>query len=753
VIDTRSGLRPLWAVVFGLGLSAAPLPAKGPPELTPERLHADPPLAGALPTDLAWHPDGKRLTFLRQRDGGTDLCALDASSGRESVLLTGARLRAGNGGDDKPLPLGGYAWSPGGDSVLVVQRGDVFVVDVASATVRPLVRTPETEEFASFSPDGRRVAFTRNGDLFLSEVSTGREVRLTRSGSDTVLNGRLDWVYEEELASRTGKAYAWAPDSRTIVYLQLDQSRVPTFPIVDFLPVRNEATFQRYPKAGNPNSVPRLGVVGLGDDGTPGPERLLPIEPDDAYVVPEFSWQPDSQGVAFQHLNREQNELQLRLVPVPASAGAPLGTPRTLLTERSDTWVNVLVAPRFLRDGRRFLWLSERDGFAHLYSCETAGACRAVTQGAWMVDARASFTRLSGLLQVDERTGFVYFTATEKDPRERHFYRARLDGTARTRLTLEDGSHRGFLSPDGRFYADTWSDVSTPPRLWVASVDGKRRHPVAEERPAALLEYARGTVEWVNVLAKDGKALHAMLVKPPNFDPAQRYPVVLSVYGGPHAQTVTNSWDAVSPLEHLLASRGFLVWSLDNRGSAGRGLAFESPLYRDMGRIELEDHLAGVDYLKSLPHVDPARLGIYGWSYGGYLALYAATRAPDVFKAAVAGAPVTDWTFYDSIYTERYMRTPATNAEGYETSSPLKKAGALKADLLLIHGSSDDNVHLANTLAFVDALIRAGRPYSLLVHPREVHGFRDRANRTARDAAILGHFETYLLTRASADGR
>jgi dipeptidyl-peptidase-4 len=726
------------------GAVCAPASAQALKALSAERLHADPPLSGALPTDLAWHPDGKRLTYLRQKDGATDLCALDASSGRESVLVSGARLGSGNGSNDKPLALTGYAWSPHGGSVLVNQRGDVFLVDVATAALRPLVRTPDTEENASFSPDGRRVAFTRNGDLYVVDVSTGREVRLTRSGSESVLNGRLDWVYEEELASRAGKAYAWSPDSRAIAYLQLDQGRVPTFPIVDFLPASNEAKPQRYPRPGNPNALPRLGIVGLGDDGTPGPERLLSIDPDDAYVVPEFSWQPDSRGLAFQHLNREQNELQLQLLPVPESPAAPLGTPRTVLTERSDTWVNVLVAPRFLRDGKRFLWLSEREGFAHLYSCETAGSCRAVTQGGWMVDARASFTRLSGLLQVDERTGFAYFTATEKDPRERHFYRVRLDGTGRTRLSQEDGTHRGFLSPDGRFYADTWSDVTTPPRLWVASVDGRRRHPVAEDRPAALLDYPRAAVEWVDLRARDGRTLHAMLVKPPEFDPSRRHPVVLSVYGGPHAQTVTNSWDAVSPLEHLLASRGFLVWSLDNRGSAGRGLAFESPIFRDMGKIELEDQLVGVDYLKSLPFVDPARLGLYGWSYGGYLTLYAATRAPDVWKAAVAGAPVTDWSFYDSIYTERYMRTPATNAQGYETSSPLKKAGALQTDLLLIHGTSDDNVHLANTVAFVDALIKAGRAYSLLVHPRERHAFRDRASRTARDAAILRHFETRL---------
>ncbi len=736
----RSRPGPGWLLVVCVGL-AGPLAAEER-RLTPERLHADPPLAGALPTDVAWHPDGKRLTYLRPKNGATDLCALDTGTGRETVLVPGAQVRLSSG--DKPLPLTGYAWSPRGDSLLFAHKGDLSLVDAAAGTVRALTRTPETEEFPEFSPDGRRVAFARKGDLYAIELATGRETRLTSSGTETVLNGRLDWVYEEELASRTGKAYAWAPNSRAIAYLQLDQARVPTFPIVDFLPVRNEVFRQRYPKAGNPNSIPKVGVVGLGADGLPGPERLVSFEPDDVYVVPELAWTPDSRSLAFQHLNREQNELQLRLLPVPESAAAALGTARTVLTERSSSWVNVLLPPRFLRDGKRFLWLSERENFAHVQLCDLAGSCRAVTQGPWMVDARSTFTRLSGLLQVDERTGFIYFTATEKDPRERHLYRVRLDGTGRTRLTREDGTHRASLSPDGRFYSDTWSDVATPARLWVSSVDGLRRHPVAEDRPAAILEYDRGAVEWVDLQGKDGSALHAMLVKPPGFDPARRYPVILSVYGGPHAQTVTNSIDAVSPLEHLLASRDFLVWSLDNRGSAGRGLAFESHVLRDMGRVELEDQLAGVEYLRSLPYVDPARLGLYGWSYGGYFTLYAMTRAPETFRAGVAGAPVTDWSFYDSIYTERYMGTPTSNPGGYETSSPLKKAGSLRAPLLILHGTADDNVHLANTMAFVDALIKAGRPHAVLVHPRQAHAFRDKENRIARDAAILEHFEKHL---------
>jgi dipeptidyl-peptidase-4 len=444
-------------------------------------------------------------------------------------------------------------------------------------------------------------------------------------------------------------------------------------------------------------------------------------------------------------MNRAQSELDLRLLPVPSSPKDPLGTPRTVLAERSKTWVNTFGAPRFLKDGRRFLWMSERDGFAHLYLCDVAGGCRAVTQGPWTVEGRVSFAGSGPGLVLDERSGFLYFTATEKDPRQRHLYRVRLDGTGRTRLTREDGTHRAVVSPDGRYYADTWSDARTPPRVWLSSQDGTRRFVIEENANPPILGFERGTVEWAEVKARDGTTLYASLLKPADFDPLKRYPVVVSIYGGPHGQTVTNSWGAISPFEHLLSSQGFLVWSLDNRGmAAARGTAFESAVHRDLGRVELEDQLAGIEHLKALPYVDPERIGITGGSYGGYMTLYALTRAPDVFRAGVAVSSVTDWKLYDSIYTERYMGTPEGNPKGYEASSPLQKAGELKADLLLIHGSADDNVHLANTLSFVAALIKAGRPYSLLVHPRQRHGFRPKEDRVARDRATLAHFQRAL---------
>jgi dipeptidyl-peptidase-4 len=714
------------------------------PKLTIERINSEPSLSGTLPSRLQWHPDAKRLTFLRRAGEATSLHALDTAKGETSLLLDGTKVVM-PGETPKPLPLAAASWLPDGNRLLVPAAGDVFTVDVRTGAVRTLVRTPETEEFAEASPDGTWVAFVRKSDLWVVDVATGRETRLTQGGSDTLLNGKLDWVYEEELASRSGQAFLWSPDSRAIAYLQLDESRVPTFPIVDFLPVRNEVEWQHYPKAGASNAIVRLGVVGLDKDGRPGPERLVSFTPDDAYVLPQLGWTLDSRHVAFQHLNRAQNELDLRLLPVPSSPREPLGAPRTVLTERSKTFLNTFGPPRFLRDGRRFLWLSERDGFAHVYVCDVAGGCRAVTQGPWMVDGRVSFAGSGPRLVLDERSGFLYFTATEKDPRERHLYRIRLDGTGRTRLTREDGTHRTVVAPDGRFYADTWSDARTPPKVWAASQDGTKRFAVEDNANPPILGFERGTIEFAGVKAKDGTTLYASLLKPADFDPAKRYPVILSIYGGPHEQTVSNAWEQTSPFEQLLASHGFLVWTLDNRGMAARGSAFESAIFHDLGRVELEDQLAGVEYLKSLPFVDPARIGITGWSYGGYLTLYAVTHAPDVFRAAVAGAPVTDWKLYDSIYTERYMGTPEGNPKGYETSSPLLKAGQLQADLLLIHGSADDNVHVANTMSFVAALVKAGKPYSLHVHPQQLHAFRPREDRISRDRAVLAHFERTLL--------
>jgi dipeptidyl-peptidase-4 len=344
---------------------------------------------------------------------------------------------------------------------------------------------------------------------------------------------------------------------------------------------------------------------------------------------------------------------------------------------------------------------------------------------------------------VDEKGGWVYFAATNPDPRERHLYRVRLDGSGLERLSQQPGVHELELSPDGQFLLDHFSSLHNPPETRLLKADGSSLATLSKQA-GHLDDYALGKTELVEVKASDGATLYARLVKPPDFDPARKYPVIIEVYGGPQFQLVQNRWGVTSLRDHLFAEQGFILWSLDNRGSWGRGHAWESRVFKDLGHYELEDQLAGVAYLKSLPYVDPTRIGIMGWSYGGYMTLYALTHAPEVFKCGAAGGPVTDWKFYDSIYTERYMRTPQENPDGYKTASPLGAADKLKAKVLLMHGTDDDNVHLQNTLNFVEALVKARAPFDLYLQPGEKHAFAGEAARLYLTQRLLEFFKQNL---------
>ena len=699
--------------------------------LTLDRITADPPLAGRELRRGRWR-DARRFTWLSPGDGGTNgqssLYQFDAATGVTARLLDSPAVPPGPG--DKPsgprtLPLSTYDWNPAGTALLLAAENDLWLVEVPSGAVRRLTRGEASEENPVFSPDGSRIAFVRDNDLWTVEVGSGKETRLTTTGSAHVLNGKLDWVYEEELAGRrSGRAYEWSPDSRSIAYLRLDQTRVPEYPIVDFLPLHGQVRPQRYPKAGDPNAVPSLHVVSR--DGVETAE-VRPV-PDDVYLGPEVSWTPDSAAVAWVLLNRAQTRAEYRLLP---RTGGPA---RTILVEEDPAWVNAIEPPRFLKDGS-FLLLSERSGFLHLWRGRTDGSAPApVTTGAWMID-RA--------WEVDEDASAVLFSATEKDPRERHVYRVGLDGRGLTRLTKGRGVHVPVFSPGAALFADTFSDVDTPPATAVVRGDGTLLAAIHQPK-GEWTSYRLASTEFRSFRAPDGTVLHARLVRPADFDPSRKYPVIVSVYGGPHAQVVVDRWGATSFFDHLCAEKGFLVWSVDNRGSWGRGHAFEAALLRRTGETELKDQLAGVEELRKLPFVDGSRIGITGWSYGGYMALYAATHAGGTFRCAVAGAPVTDWKLYDSIYTERYLKLPAENAAGYRDSSPLSAVERLGSRLLLLHGTADDNVHLQQTVALIDALTRARKDYSLVLLPGQKHGPRDAAARLYVNQRVLEFLEKNL---------
>jgi dipeptidyl-peptidase-4 len=465
---------------------------------------------------------------------------------------------------------------------------------------------------------------------------------------------------------------------------------------------------ERYPTAGGANPIVRVLVAPLNG----AESRVMDIGGETDIYIPRVNWLTDSKHIAIQRLNRAQTMLELLI------ADASTGKSRMILNQSDANWINISDDLYFLKDGKRFLWSSEQSGYRHLYLYDLEGKQLAqLTKGDWEVSAVDA---------VDETKGLVYFTATEKSPRERHVYRVALDGTGFTRVTKEEGTHAAVFAPNSAAFYDTYSNIAAPPRQDLFRADGSRIATINENKIAELADYHLSPMEFVAVKSRDGVQLNASLIKPPNFDAQKKYPVLVYTYGGPHAQVVRNAWGGANFLWHeLMAQKGYIIFSLDNRGSAGRGHAFETPLHFRMGAQELSDQRDGVQYLKSLPYVDASRIGIWGWSYGGHMTLHAMFEAGDDFKAGFAGGPVTDWRYYDSIYTERYLGLPQKNEKGYQDSSPVKYAAQLKGKLMIAHGTGDDNVHFANTLAVINDLIETGKYVEVLAFPGRGHGVSD----------------------------
>ncbi len=682
---------------------------------------------------VRWRPDGEAVTYVKSGGSGSpaakQLWIFDVGTKAARLLLTAS-------GENQQLGLESYEWAPQGNSLLLTGDHDLWLVNPSNGDRRRLTHDSAEEEFPTFSPGGDRIAFVKQNSIYTLDLSNGAEKQLTADGSENVLNGKLDWVYEEELAYRApGRAFAWSPDGSKIAYLRLDDSPVPQYPLTDYLKVHAALTLERFPQAGDTNPLPSFHVVALdgGQQWTWNPGR------DDShveYIAPLFNWTPDSKAISFLTLNRHQTELTVHLWQAGSSADPPL------LVERDRYWINSLAPPLFISGGKRFLWLSERDGWLHLYLYMGNGhLTKQLTSGQWEISL-PSFGKVPSL-SVDEKTGWVYFEGNRSDPREQQIYRVRLEGGELDAVTRDPGSHSLNLSPGGRYLVDAFSTYEQPPEERLLAADGTFLATLDKPRNR-LDEFDHAKPEWLTIKARDGATLYSRLTKPPDFDPRKKYPVIVYVYGGPHAQMVKNEWTHSSLLDDLFAQEGFLVWTLDNRGSFGRGHAFESVIFKHMGRKELEDQLDGVKYLKSLPYVDGDRLGIRGWSYGGYMTLYALTHAPGVFRCGAAGGSVTDWKFYDSIYTERYMRTPQENPEGYQDSSPLVAAAKLQGSVLLIHGADDDNVHMQNTMNFVNALVAAGHSFELYIQPGQKHGFQGDTVNTYLDQRLLDFFRKNL---------
>ncbi len=672
-----------------------------------------------------WAPDGK--TFLFEKDQSVRIYDPAKKTSRELVSIDKLDEAAVKGPEEgafgwtnRRVESGGAEFSASGKEVLYLAAGDLFLIHVDTGKWQQLTKTPEAEEDPKLSPDGKMVAFRRASDLYTLEIASGKETRLTHDGSETLLNGELDWVYPEEL--ELGTAYWWSPDSKSIAYLQFDTSREPIVPHEDVLGVRAKYEPERYPQVGENNADVHFGVVPAAG----GPTRWLEVgDTRNSYLIARAGWMPDSRNVYVTRMNRVQNRLEL------LSIGVESNMPTAILREADPYWINLAGDVKFLEDGKRFLWTSEKDGYRHIYLYSNDGKeSKQLTKGDWEV--RSMF--------LDEKNERVLYTSNEGNPLEQHLYSVKFDGSGKQRLDKAEGTHRISAAAGAPYYLDTVSTLKSPPRTTLHAGDGTE---LGVYREAEANEYDILPTEIVKFKGADGTELYGRVIKPAGFQKGKKYPVIVDVYGGPGVMLpIHNSWRGAS-MDQVYAHKGYVVWECENRGGMGRGHRFETAIFRNMGAAELADQVAGVKYLVSLGYADEKRIGIHGWSYGGFMTLNALLNAPDVFRCGISGAPVTSWMNYDTIYTERYMGLPKENVDAYKNTALPPKAANLKAKLMLVHNYEDDNVLFQNSLQMTNALQNAGKTFEYMLYSQKTHGVSGAAA-DQMNAAMLDFFERNL---------
>jgi dipeptidyl-peptidase 4 len=672
-----------------------------------------------------WLEDGSAYTTLERSAGdqdARDIIRYDAANGTRSVLIGAASLKPN--GASQPLVIEDYAWSQDGRKLLVYTnskqvwrqntRGDYWVFDIPSKKLSQIDKTatPSTLMFAKFSPDATRVGYVRENNLYVQDLATGRITQLTRNGSKRVINGTFDWVYEEELDLRDG--WRWSPDGRSIAYWQFDTEGVPDYYLInntDSLYPR--ITTIQYPVAGETNSAGRVGVVSAAG----GVTRWLQIpgNPRNNYIA-RMDWAGNSDEVVLLHLNRRQNDLNVML------GNARTGQVRTILNEKDDAWVDINFDDiSWLADGKRLLWLSERDGWRHVYVASRAG-------GEPQLITRGAFDVIS-IEALDEKGGWLYYIASPDNATQRYLYRIELKGNGtpqRVTPASEAGSHSYTISPNAAWAFHNYSTISSPPLIDLVHLPDHRVVRTLAANSAVIAKVKELDItppEFVKVDVGAGVTLDGWVIKPPHFDSSKRYPVLIYVYGEPASQTVMDRWASTRYLWHqMLAQNGYVVMSFDNRGTpAPKGRAWRKVVYRKIGVLAAEEQAAAARVVQSWPFVDPKRIGIWGWSGGGSMTLNQMFRYPDIYQVGMSVAPVTDQHFYDTIYQERYMGLPQDNEEDYRRGSPVTHAAGLGGKLLIVHGSGDDNVHYKGTEVLANVLIANKKQFTMMEYPNRRH--------------------------------
>ena len=665
---------------------------------------------------IRWIDGGKAFSY-QQYDTvkkTTRVWKYTLAGGKREVLIDGSHLYHDT--SKAAFTYTSYQWSPDEQKVLFVSApperqylsrltpaGNYFLYDLKGKNLRRLTNIAETQYNQKFSSDGSKLGFVRRNNIFYLDLAQGTEDQLTTDGADHLINGKFDWVYEEEFGISDG--WAWSPDGSSIAYWQLDENRVPEYHMIDFMTQRSDVETMRYPKPGDSNSVVRIGVVSLKTKKT----IWMDIGNEEDIYIPRMQWFPDGKRLLIQRLNRLQNKLEL------LEANTESGKSSVLLTEESKTWIEEGYEAIILQTGIQLFRISDKDGYAHIYLVDIVSKKETqITKGQWEVE---------GISGIDEDRRMIYFTGSVKTPIERHFYSIHFDGSDMKQLTAEGFSHTINLSPDRQNFLDTYSTTNMPPKIAIVSIDGKKSQMVEENINPAIANLHLAPEEFFQFTTSDGIVLNASMIIPPDFTQAHKYPLLIYVYGGPNSQNVSNSWGRPTDLwHHMLAQKGYVVARIDGRGTGKRGKEFRNIVYKNLGTWEVHDQCEGVKNLISQSFIDSTRIGIWGWSYGAYLAVSSILRAPETFKTAVAVAPVTDWHLYDDIYTERYMGLPAENPDGYRESSTLSYVDRLKGNLLIAHGTTDDNVHWQNTMQLVDALQKAGKHFDIQFYVNKNHG-------------------------------